>query len=270
MFRELSRLRDAERLLKEGRAVEALEIARDPALADHRRAVEARAAARDRLRDDARQAMRDGKLGAAAQLLEVLRRDGVDDDVTALESAFRAARREMHADAAARESAMKEARRLARTGERARALELLQPYAAGDAAELRAEIEAAERREAAWSERVDAAVRDGDSAAVERAFDADEAAVAQVETVRRLFARAFEEALKKRDVDLAARIHLRLKERGLTPVEARDDLARQAVEAGRRRLADADLAGAAAVLGARPRTRRPSSCGAAKPRGRAL
>ncbi|HYC76127.1 MAG TPA: hypothetical protein VEI02_00740, partial [Planctomycetota bacterium] len=72
----MTRLRDAERLLKAGRYAEVLRIARDPALADHRRAAEARAAARRALAAHAAEAARDGRLEEAAASFAALRDDG--------------------------------------------------------------------------------------------------------------------------------------------------------------------------------------------------
>ena len=95
MFRELGRLREAERLLQNGAYPDALSAVRDPALADHRRAVDVRTAAREGLLEDARRLLREGRVADASAKVEILRRDGPGPGIEELEKACRDARREV-------------------------------------------------------------------------------------------------------------------------------------------------------------------------------
>jgi hypothetical protein len=252
MLRELGRLRDAERCLKERNFAEALALVRDPAVADHRRAVEVRAAARAGLLDAARTALREGRVGDASHGAEVLRRDGPGEGLDELERACRDARRNAQANAAARDSVVREAKKCARGGDRRRAHELLQGLEGADADQLRKELEELERREAAWAADVAAAVERRDFAAVDRAFDAPAAAAAPPATLAALFGDAAARALRTKDVDHAARLFGRLRERTLEPADLREPLGSAAVDAAERRIADADLAGAGAALAVFP------------------
>jgi hypothetical protein len=249
MFRELGRLREAERHLKNGEYPEALATARDPALVEHRRAVEVRAAARQALLDAARALLREGKISEASARLEHVRRDGPGDGLEELEKACRDARRTEQASEAARAAAIKDARRAARTGDRAAALRLIEGLGSDEAALIRRECSEADAREAAWASEIRRAVESRDFAAVEKAMDAPASASSRTEVFAELFRGALEAAVHAGDAAVAVRLGGKLRDRGVEPGACGAKLSALALEQARRALADADLSRAAALLG---------------------
>ncbi len=248
MFRELGRLREAERLLKNGDFSDALTAVRDPGLADHRRAVEVRTAARDGLLEDARRLLREGRAAEASAKLEVLRRDGSGPGIEELEKACRDARRTEQAGEAARTVALRDARRAARSGDRAEALRVLEGVAGEDAAAVRKECAELEARERTWSDEVLRAARKGDFASVERLADAPASATVRPAGFAELFSGAVREALAAGDVAAAVRMVGRLRDRGVADGPEAVKTAEAAVVAAETALHDADLPAAAALL----------------------
>jgi hypothetical protein len=248
MFRELSFLREAENKLKNGRFEEALDLIRNPKIADHKRAADVRAAARAALRDEVAACVRDGRFGPAADALAVLKRDGADDAVFEAERVLRDARRDADSASAARDAAMRAARKAVEAGDRAKARELLSNLNDPDAERLLRVADDDERREAAWRERTTAALLSGDCATAEELFDDAPSRGPSPDERRRLLRDVVRAALKKGDAATAAKAWKRAADGDCAPAEFADEVAAAALKAARDRLSEADLAGAGRVL----------------------
>src|SRR5436190_4387578 len=152
MFRELGKLKDAERLLKERKFCEVLALVRDPEIREHKRAHDARAAARSGLLEEARADLDAGRLPAAGRKVRLALDDGDDPRGFELDAAIRAAADRAGSDARAAQRALREARWHEAHGDRGKARRLLEPFGSQDVASFVRHMDDTDENEQAAAE----------------------------------------------------------------------------------------------------------------------
>jgi hypothetical protein len=163
MFRELGKLKDAERLLKERKFCEVLALVRDPEIREHKRAHDARAAARTGLLEEARADLDAGRLPAAGRKVRLTLDDGDDPRAAELDSAIRSAAIRAESDAKAAQRAIREARWHEAHGDRDKARRLLEPFASPDVASFIRQLDDSDKTERAAADGIAGAIGSGTS-----------------------------------------------------------------------------------------------------------
>jgi hypothetical protein len=237
MFRELGKLKDAERLLKERKFGEVLALVRDPEVRDHKRAHDARVAARAALLEEAQADLAAGRLPAAGQKVRIALDDGDDPPARELHAKIRDAATRAESEAKAAQRALREARWHEEHGDRGRARRLVEPFAVPEVATFIRTLDEAELAERKAKDAVLEAVAAGASPDGLRARLRElRQAVRDPKILAEVHARALDAAAARRDPAELASLIRDVRAAGLDLGEPLDLAAAALVEATKSRL----------------------------------
>jgi tetratricopeptide (TPR) repeat protein len=163
MFRELGKLKDAERLLRERKFGEVLLLVRDPEIREHKRAHDAAEAAREGLLEEARADLGAGRIPAAGQKVRLALNHGAGAKAAELEREIREAATRSESEAKAAQRALREARWHEDHGDRAGARKLLAPFRNPEVASFVRKIDETEQAETKARDAVLEAIAKGES-----------------------------------------------------------------------------------------------------------